>query len=175
MPSELDDLPARIGAGDEGAFRQLVDILAPRLVRVAARLVGDLHLAEDVVQDSLLRAYQAMMDGTFEGRASVETWLYRIVTNRAIDVRRARRRRPLTEQSSPEPIAPEQLECHLALRELATWLDDLPDAQRTALVLSALEGMSQREIAAIQACSEGAVEQRLVRARQALRTKGERT
>lgn len=175
MPTDLDHVLAELRAGRTAAFRVLVDELAPALVRLAGRLVGDLQLAEDVVQDSLLKAYQAMIDGAFEERASVRTWLYRIVTNGAIDMRR-RRRRVLLEQpideASTVTATLASAEQRLALRELAAWLDDLPDAQRATLMLSAFEGLSQREIAEIQNCSEGAVEQRLVRARTALRAKG---
>ena len=171
MQTDLDDLPARIQAGEAGAFRWLVEALGPRLVRVAARLVGDVQLAEDVVQESFLKAYRAMTGGRFEERARVDTWLYRIVINGALDVRR-RHRRVAPAAVAPEPAAAPYLEAHLALRELAAWLEELPAAQRAALVLSALEGLSQQEIATIQGCSEGAVEQRLVRARAALRQKG---
>lgn len=170
MGDDLDDLPARIRAGDRDAFAVLVRAVAPRLVQVAARLVGDVATAEDVVQEALVRAHAAIVDGSFAGRGRVEAWLYRIVTNGAYDARRRQRRRPVNDLVADLP-APERLATHLALRELAAWLDDLPAAQRVALVLSALEGLSQREIAEIQECSEGAVEQRLVRARAALRAK----
>jgi RNA polymerase sigma-70 factor (ECF subfamily) len=167
---DLDDLPARIRAGEHEAFAALVRAVAPRLVRVAARLVGDIATAEDVVQEALVKAHAAIVAGSFAGRGRVEAWLYRIVTNGAYDARRRQRRRPLAERVVDAP-APERLDTHLALQELAAWLDELPAAQRVALVLSALEGLSQREIAEIQECSEGAVEQRLVRARAALRAK----
>jgi RNA polymerase sigma-70 factor (ECF subfamily) len=171
VPAELDELPARIRSGDATAFRTLVEAVSPALVRVAARIVGDVALAEDVVQDGLVRAYQAMIDGSFQGRARVETWLYRIVTNAAIDARRRRRRLAVLEIADVDEAAA-GAESRLALRELASWLDALPERQRTALVLSVFEGLSQREIAEIQGCSEGAVEQRLVRARATLRSKG---
>jgi RNA polymerase sigma-70 factor (ECF subfamily) len=101
----------------------------------------------------------------------VGAWLYRIVTNGAIDARRRRQRRPVAEWTD-DAAAPARLEHQQAVRELVAWLDDLPAVQRAALVLSAFEGLSQREIAEIQGCSEGAVEQRLVRARAALRARG---
>lgn len=171
MESDLDQLPTRIRAGERGAFAALVQAVAPRLVRVAARLVGDVATAEDVVQEALVRAHAAICDGSFAGRGHVAAWLYRIVANGAHDARRRQRRRRLAD-SPPDAAAPERLEAQRALRELVGWLDDLPAPQRVALVLSAFEGLSQREIAEIQECSEGAVEQRLVRARATLRAKG---
>lgn len=144
-----------------------------RLVRYAARIVGDAAEAEDVVQESYVKAYGALTAGTFEGRASVATWLHRIVTRTAIDVKRQRARRETYDESPPE--APfdgtSAADGHLALRELSEWLDELPEEQSSALVLQALEGFTNREIAEILECSEGAVEQRLVRARTALRKK----
>jgi RNA polymerase sigma-70 factor (ECF subfamily) len=172
VPIDLDSVPAQVRDGRTDAFRMLVDELGPTLVRLASRIVGDVPLAEDVVQEGLLKAYRAMVDGAFEARASVRTWLYRIVTNSAIDMRR-RRRRVLLEQALDDttPAITVDADQRLALRERASWLDELPDAQRATLVLSAFDGLSQREIAEIQGCSEGAVEQRLVRARATLRAK----
>lgn len=120
-----------------------------------------------------MKAYAALQEGSFEGRSSVVTWLHRIVTRTAIDEKRRRARRETYDESPPE--APfdgaAAADGHLALRELADWVHDLPEEQSTALVLQALEGFSNREIAEILECSEGAVEQRLVRARAALRQK----
>jgi RNA polymerase sigma-70 factor (ECF subfamily) len=144
-----------------------------RLVRYAARIVGDLAEAEDVVQESYVKAYGALVDGGFEGRSSVMTWLYRIVTRTAIDVKRRRARRETYDDVLPEVAVggADAADGHVALRELSTLLEGLPEEQSSALVLQALEGFTNREIAEILGCSEGAVEQRLVRARAALRKK----
>lgn len=170
MDDELDDLVARIRRGDPGGFRRLVDRTAAPLVRVVARLVGDVPRAEELVQDSYLKAYRAMIDGSFDHRASVRTWLYRIAVNAAID--ELRRPRPVILAPADAP-AGDHTDARLALREVAGWMDELPPEQRAALVLSALEGRSNREIAELLGCSEGAVEQRLVRARATLRRKQE--
>lgn len=118
-----------------------------------------------------MKAYRALRDGRFEGRSSVSTWLYRIVTRTAIDHRRSRGRREahadvLREGSFDGAGAADSL---VALRELEGYLGELPDEQRTALVLKALEGLSNREISEVLKTSEGAVEQLLVRARATLR------
>jgi RNA polymerase sigma-70 factor (ECF subfamily) len=144
-----------------------------RLVRFAARIVGDVAEAEDVVQESYVKAYAALMDGSFEGRSSVSTWLHRIVTRTAIDAKRRRARRETYDDVLPEvPVdGASAADGHVALRELSEWLGTIPEEQSLALVLQALEGFTNREIAEILECSEGAVEQRLVRARAALRQK----
>jgi RNA polymerase sigma-70 factor (ECF subfamily) len=173
------DRPATLGddpSGDQ-SFASIVEATAPRMLRLAARLLGDLAEAEDVVQESYVNMYRALSERRFDGRSSLETWIYRVVTNRAIDVLRARQARTRGEGlGAREPSAGVVAtpEARLALRELAAWLDQLPAEQRAALVLKEIEGLNTAEVAAVLGCSEGAVEQRLVRARQALRHRRER-
>lgn len=170
----LTEAVARIRAGDAAAFQQVVDATSTRLVRLAARMLGNVVDAEDVVQEAYVKAYRSLMTGEFDGRANVSTWLYRIVTNQAIDAMRSRARRPKptdTADESPSDLA--SAEQKLALGELSDWLSELPPDQRAALVLKAVEGMTSPEIAEVLQCSEGAVEQRLVRARAALRKRSE--
>ncbi len=164
-----DDLIARVQAGDRGAFAEWVEASAPRVRRLAARLLGDLDDAEDVLQEAYVRAHAALIARKFDGRASAETWLYRIVTNLAISELRARRRRRPLEPLPTERDGRPELEARLALRELGALVDQLPPEQRAALILKELEERTAPEIAALLGCSEGAVEQRLVRARAALR------
>ena len=142
------------------------------MFRVAARLLGDYDEAADVLQDAYVRAFEALTSGEFVGRSSVSTWLYRVVTNASLDALRARKRRrvvPIEEVS--DAGAPGDVEARIALRELGELLDALPEEQRAALVLKELEGLSTAEAAAVLGTTEGAVEQRLVRARATLRTK----
>jgi RNA polymerase sigma-70 factor, ECF subfamily len=129
--------------------------------------------AEDLVQEALLKAHRALSDGQFDGRASVETWLFRIVANLAVDQLRSRKRRGPVVQATDEMLIDDgnAPEVRLALREIDQWMCDLAPEQRAAMVLSAMEGLSNAEIAGIMSCSEGSVEQRLVRARAVLRQK----
>jgi RNA polymerase sigma-70 factor (ECF subfamily) len=147
-----------------------VELTSSLLVRYAARITGSVADAEDVVQEAYVKAHRALATGQFEGRSSVKTWLYRIVTRTAIDERRGRQRREALSGAAPSGSydGAASAEAYLALRELSGWLSGLPAEQRSALVLRAL---GNREIAEILGCSEGAVEQRLVRARAALREK----
>ena len=169
--SDLDQAVERILSGDTAAFQKLADATSDQMIRLAARMLGSLTDAEDVVQDAYVKAYQALAAGKFERRSKPETWLYRIVTNTAIDAMRSRARRRTSHDESLEPefdgVA--SAEARVALVELSEWLGRLPPDQRAAVTLKGLEGFTSAEVAEILECSEGAVEQRLVRARATLR------
>jgi RNA polymerase sigma-70 factor (ECF subfamily) len=170
----LTEAVTRVQAGDAAAFQRIVDATSTRLVRLAARMLGSAVDAEDVVQEAYVKAYRALVTGEFDGRANVSTWLYRIVTNQAIDAMRGRARRPKPTDMADESISDlASAEQKLALAELSDWMSELPPDQRATLVLKAVEGMTSPEVAEILQCSEGAVEQRLVRARAALRKRSE--
>jgi RNA polymerase sigma-70 factor (ECF subfamily) len=170
----LEQAAARVATGDSAAFQIIVSGTSDRLVRLAARLMGNVSDAEDVVQEAYLKAYRALTASEFDARSSVTTWLYSIVTRSAIDALRSNKRRKRTaSEALPEPAFDGlgQAEARLAVAELGTLLEGLPADQRAALVLKSVEGLSTPEIARILECSEGAVEQRLVRARAALRAR----
>lgn len=170
----LGEAVERVRAGDAAAFQRIVDATSARLVRLAARMLGNVSDAEDVVQEAYVKAHRALMTGEFDGRANVSTWLYRIVTNQSIDAMRSRKRRPQPTDTADESTSDlASAEQKLALTELEDWMSELPDDQRAALVLKAVEGLTSPEIAEVLQCSEGAVEQRLVRARAALRKRSE--
>ncbi len=158
-------------AGDRSAFQKLVDATSTRLVRLSARMLGNMTDAEDAVQEAYVKAYRSLLGGQFDRRSRVETWLYRIVVNTSIDAKRARGRRiPQADVLvAPSWDGGASADARLALAELADWLDDLPEEQSTAIILKAVEGLGAAEIAEILQCSEGAVEQRLVRARTTLK------
>jgi RNA polymerase sigma-70 factor (ECF subfamily) len=169
--SDLDQAVDRFLAGDTSAFQQIVDATSDRMIRLSARMMGSLADAEDVVQDAYVKAYQALSADRFDRRSKPETWLYRIVTNTPIDALRSRARR---RTSSDEGVEPQydglaSAEARVALAEIDDWLGQLPIEQRAAVTLKALEGMTSAEVAEVLDCSEGAVEQRLVRARATLR------
>jgi RNA polymerase sigma-70 factor (ECF subfamily) len=167
----LEEAAREVAAGDTRAFRTIVEATSDELVRLSARMLGSLADAEDVVQDAFVKAHRELVAGRFDGRSTVKTWLYRIVTHASIDALRGRSRRrvPVDELTGRAWEGASLLESRIALRELAELLEGLPPEQRAALVLKAVEGLTTPEIASILSCSEGAVEQRLVRARAALR------
>jgi RNA polymerase sigma-70 factor (ECF subfamily) len=158
------------GAAPE--LEELVASSSDELVRLAARVVGNTAEAEDVVQECWARALPLHRRGELVGVVVIKTWLYRVVLNAALNARRARDRRSERElawQQRKVGDGVAALEAAVALKRVAAMLDDLPDEQAGALVLKELHGMTSAEVAKVLECSEGAVEQRLVRARAALR------
>jgi RNA polymerase sigma-70 factor (ECF subfamily) len=115
------DLLARARAGDGDAFRELTEPHRRELQVHCYRMLGSLQDAEDAFQDSLLAAWQGI--GSFEGRASLRTWLYRITTNRCLNARRSVSRRPAKAWDVPNVELPEPTR----LGEVV-WLQPYPDA-----------------------------------------------
>src|SRR6266498_3757449 len=115
------DLISRARAGDRDAFRELTEPHRRELHVHCYRMLGSFQDAEDVLQDTLLAAWQGL--GGFEGRASIRTWLYRIATNRCLNARRSASRRPAMEWNIPEVAPPEPTR----LGEVV-WLEPFPDA-----------------------------------------------
>jgi RNA polymerase sigma-70 factor (TIGR02960 family) len=115
------DLMARARAGDGDAFRQLIEPYRRELQVHCYRMLGSLQDAEDVLQNTLLAAWQGLE--RFEGRASLRTWLYRIATNRCLDALRSASRRPAKEWDVPHVEPPEPTR----LGEVV-WLEPLPDS-----------------------------------------------
>ena len=96
---------AQARAGDSGAFRVLVERHSRNLFRLAYRMTGHQQDAEDVVQETFLRAYRQL--SKFDERASFGTWLYRIAANCSLDLIRARKRRSEHQEPAPEEGAPD--------------------------------------------------------------------
>ena len=115
------DLISRARGGDGDAFRELTEPHRRELQVHCYRMLGSLQDAEDVLQDTLLAAWQGF--GGFEGRASLRTWLYRIATNRCLNARRSASRRPAKEWDVPNVEPPEPTR----LGEVV-WLEPCPDA-----------------------------------------------
>jgi RNA polymerase sigma-70 factor (ECF subfamily) len=169
LVSAADDAARRVTRGDDAAFRVLVEATGARLYRLAVRMTGDRDEAADVLQTAFLRAHRGLRDGAWDGRARVETWLYRMVVNTALNARRDRARRARLVDARAATVAPQETRAEVA--QLMKLVRDLPAEQRVTLVLKELEGLSSVEIARLLGCTEGAVEQRLVRARATLRAK----
>jgi RNA polymerase sigma-70 factor (TIGR02960 family) len=115
------DLLARARAGDGAAFEELTEPHRRELQVHCYRMLGSFQDAEDALQDSLLAAWQGI--GSFEGRASIRTWLYRIATNRCLNALRSAKRRPPKEWDIPGVEPPEPTR----LGEIM-WLEPYPDA-----------------------------------------------
>ena len=114
------DLISRARAGDGDAFRELTEPHRRELQVHCYRMLGSFQDAEDALQDTLLAAWQGF--ATFEGRASLRTWLYRIATNRCLNARRSAGRRAAKEWDVPNVEPPEPTR----LGEVV-WLEPFPD------------------------------------------------
>ena len=115
------DLIARARAGDGEAFGQLTERYRRELQVHCYRMLGSIQDAEDTVQDTLLAAWQGL--GGFEERSSLRTWLYKIATNRCLNVLRSAKRRPARDWDVPGVVPPEPTR----LGEV-TWLEPFPDS-----------------------------------------------
>jgi RNA polymerase sigma-70 factor (ECF subfamily) len=148
----MTELIDRARAGDEAAFRQLVEPHRRELHVHCYRILGSVQDAEDALQETLLGAWRGL--ATFEKRASIRTWLYRVATNRCLNVLRSAGRRPRTEAAMPsfEFPAPSGTAEVLWLEPYAdVLLDDLPDANPgPAAVYEAKEAISLAFITALQ-------------------------
>lgn len=171
-PLDEDDILLRLIAGNsEAAFRALVERHVDRSYALALRLLGNAADAEDVAQDVMLKIWTSRGKWQ-EGKARFTTWLYRVITNRCIDLRR----RPKTEDMDKAPDMADGKPDALSTvhrDEVRTLLENameqLPEQQRTALILSYTDDLSNPEIAEIMDKSVSSVESLLKRGRQNLR------
>src|ERR1041384_5607080 len=164
------DLMARAAKGDERAFRILAQRHAAAALGLARRILGDEAMAEDAVQDALLRVW--VNAPRWRPEAAFRTWLYRIVVNLCLNARRRAPHLPLDAAGKVEDARPppaEQLPLDQRAGSLASAIDALPPRQRAAIVLTYQEGLSNAEVAEVLDTSVSSVETLLVRARRALR------
>lgn len=191
VPDELPGRPAdsgsdqpwaREGWTQEGwtppSWDEVVRQHADRVYRLAYRLSGNPHDAEDLTQETFIRVFRSLASyqpGTFEG------WLHRITTNLFLDM--VRRRSRLRMEGLPKDTdrlpgggpSPEQVYCDVRLDpDLQAALDELAPEFRAAVVLCDVEGLSYEEIGATLGVKLGTVRSRIHRGRQALRAALER-
>ncbi len=145
---------------------------ADAVYRVALSVTRNHDLAEDVAQDALLKAWQALP--SFRSDAPLKNWLLRITHNTAVSALRRRRDVHMDPQDLPEGAAPRhhsieaQVEGHLAVDEFSEALSELDDLSRSIVVLREVEGMSYDEIAEVLDLPMPTVKTRLLRARRRL-------
>ncbi|MEU8958437.1 sigma-70 family RNA polymerase sigma factor [Streptomyces sp. NPDC048518] len=165
-------LAVRASEGDEEAFEELVRRHVPALLRLATRLLGSRTEAEDAVQESFVSAWRKLPE--FRKDAQFGTWMHRIVTNRCLNLLRARR--PSVDLGEvPEPQAPEHeaspsrvAESHAAVADLGRAMEGLSPEQRVCWVLRELNGLAYETIAETVGISPEAVRGRVFRARRYL-------
>ena len=179
-----EDLVAMARQGGENAIRTLIKRNNQRLFRVARGVVRDDTEAEDIVQETYVKAFTSL--GSFRGDAMFSTWLTRIALNEALG--RARKRRPTAELSEletaasvessvimfPTSLKTQGADSELGRKEVREFIekavDDLPDAFRVVFILRDIEDMSTEETAAQLSLKPETVKTRLHRARRLMRT-----
>src|ERR1700704_5360645 len=142
-------------------FRQGIENAVPALRRYARALTRNTELADDLVQDTLVRALRS--EHLFHG-GDIRSWLYTILTNLNRNRLRSLSRRPTVTQIE-DADAPDASGTEGGGRDIARALASLVDDQRVALLLVVLEGLSYREVADVQGVPIGTVMSRLARAR----------
>jgi RNA polymerase sigma-70 factor, ECF subfamily len=174
MTDETDEtLMGQVAAGDQAAFRLLMDRHIQRSMRLAQRVSGNASDAEEVVQEAFLRLW-TKADTWQEGRGRFTTWFFRIVMNLCLDRKRRQPFLPLDAVAEPADQrrnAVEGIYERQVNRQVTDAIAELPERQRAALVMCYYEEMSNIEAAAALSVSVSALEALLVRARRALKIK----
>lgn len=169
---EEKDLICRAARGDAEAFRQLVEAYQTPAYRLAARMCGP-DSAEDVTQEAFLAAWRALPE--FRGDCRFSTWLYRLVSNAAIDcLRREKKHRDTGDVDDLElpdggPSLQEQAERSDTRDAVRRALDRLSPEHRQVLLLRFMQELDYGEIACALDVSEGTVKSRINRAKSKLR------
>jgi RNA polymerase sigma-70 factor (ECF subfamily) len=176
------ELVNRARKGEVAALEELIAIFRKPLLQYAIHYLGDEAEAEDVTQEVLLKAVKALP--SFKGESSVSTWLYRIMTNACIDLRRKSTNRKtvyffgknsdaeetlVIDPADPLPLPEEQYELNEMRTVIQRALARLTPEHRTTLILHDLHGFKYQEIAAITKTGLGTVKSRLFYARQEMR------
>ncbi len=169
-------------AGDREAFAQFVDDTSVHIYRVALKILGNEQDAEDVLQETYLKAFRSLPD--FEGRSSLTTWIYRIAVNEALMVIRRRKVQMVSFEDGDEDREPTSEgmeisdwcclpESDLLSAEAQAFMDaaiqKLPMNLRIVFIMRDMEGLSIQETAEALGVNEGVVKTRLLRARLRLR------
>jgi RNA polymerase sigma-70 factor (ECF subfamily) len=180
MEVEAGSAVERARAGDSDAFRLLVEQHSRSIFRLAFRMTGNEQDAEDVVQETFLRAYKQL--DRYEARSSFSTWLFRIASNYSLDLIRMRKRhedkrergtdeeRDILQSIPVDTPGPERMAYGTQVRErVNAALDELSPQERTAFVLRHFEGLSIEEIGATLGTGANATKHSIFRAVQKLR------
>jgi RNA polymerase sigma-70 factor (ECF subfamily) len=171
MPSTDEELVARSMGGDLDSFNQLVLRWERPIYALAYRVIGREEDARDVAQETFLRAFRALKG--FKGQAKFSSWLYRITLNLCRDWIRRERRTPVVQapegvdvielagETSPSETIEQLVSRHEIGRAVGKAMSQLPDEQRTAIILKEYHGLTFQEIADLLDCPLSTVKTRL--------------
>ncbi len=174
--TDANTLMLAVAKGDQGAFRTLAQLVSPRAYALAVRLMnGDTGAAEDVVQDVLVKVWKSAPK--WQAKGSAVGYVHRLIYTTSIDKIRQRNIRPeqfgdelvADVQADPAPSAHKKLEQKQQQQALYKLLGTLPERQRSAMVLTYLQEMPQKDVALTLGTSVKAVESLLIRAKRSLK------
>lgn len=175
-PDPDEPLVRRAQAGDQDALTGLLQRYRDPVFAFVYRLLGGHLTAEDVAQETFVRAFQNLRRFRFQPGARFSTWLFQLARHAALDELRRQRRHPTTHLEDVTREPPDQgtdAATQMIHRELgdaiARAVAVLPEDQRAALVLTEYHGQSAAEVARVLGCSVRGAESRLFRARQTVR------
>jgi RNA polymerase sigma-70 factor, ECF subfamily len=166
--SEDANLVAAAQAGDTGAFESLVREYTPAVYGHALRFFGDTGIAEDVVQEVFVKAYRSL--GSFDGRSTFSTWLFRVTRNACLDMFRAGKKQaaPLDPLDLPDAGGSEFAAGVDLTTDLERALQAVPPEERDAFNAVALFGLTYAQASDALGAPVGTVKSRVFRARKAL-------
>jgi RNA polymerase sigma-70 factor, ECF subfamily len=177
LPRRRRQLPAEDRPVLDKQLRELIDEHSDAVFRVAFGILHDRGLAEDVVQDTMVKAWESL--GSFRGDASVRTWVLRIAHNTSISALRRRRDQAMAPEDLPEIVSAEdpsaRADGRANLAAVRDALDGLDEVSRTIVVLREVEGLSYQQIADALEVPVPTVKTRLLRARRTLQAAVEPT
>lgn len=172
---EEQDLIKQIIKGNQQAFEELYNLYKSKVYNTAIGYLQNFEDAEEVTQDVFTTIFRKAH--TFKGNAKVSTWIYRITINMAINQIKKRSKQPTSELESQEILLTDfghpgiQLENQEKSKHLFYAIDSLVEKQKTAFILSYIEGLPRQEVAGIMATSLKSVESLLQRAKNNLKKK----
>jgi RNA polymerase sigma-70 factor, ECF subfamily len=181
MDALVANMVAQVKKGDQEAFEGIVDLFKDKIYRHCYRMVGNGHEAEDLAQETFLRAYRNI--SKYNNEFKFSTWIFRIATNLCID--RLRKKKPdyyldaevpgtdgatmYSQLSSDEPLPEQIVTENERWHELQEEIMKLPEKYRTAIVLKYVEDLSLEEISQIMDIPVPTVKTRIHRGREALK------
>ncbi|GGB72735.1 RNA polymerase sigma factor SigW [Fictibacillus barbaricus] len=181
MDALIANMVAQVKKGDQEAFEGIVDLFKDKIYRHCYRMVGNGHEAEDLAQETFLRAYRNI--NKYNSEFKFSTWIFRIATNLCID--RLRKKKPdyyldaevpgtdganmYSQLSTEEPLPEEVVTENEQWNELQAEIMKLPEKYRTAIVLKYVEDLSLEEISQIMDIPVPTVKTRIHRGREALK------